>query len=718
MLPRESRFTSSMSPGGNPATMGEPEPSLHALALAYGIQLHFYDVRGRRYDASEEALLALLPRLGAELETPADIPHAIAARSRALTTRILDDVHVAWDGALQAVPIQLPAAGDHGTVQITLNLESGEMVTSHAVVDALPVLGTWTTGGSSFVRRALPLGTPLPLGYHRLELELGSERHDTLIIAAPQRAFVAHDRRWGVFAPTYALRSNVDHGIGTLAELSALWTLANMYGARYVGTLPLNSVFLRELFNPSPYAPVSRLFWNEVYLQLEATPEYAQSESARAYLTSSEFTHQVEALRASDLANYQPQAALMRTAGEHLMRTAFDPARPSHGELQAAVERDQRLADYARFLATVERRNAPFHVWPDRLRNGQLEAGDYDEENFRYHVYMQVRMRQQLEALSAQTKAQGGGLYLDMPLGVHPDGYDAWRFSDCFLDGVSTGAPPDALFSGGQDWGFRPLHPGNLRARRYDYMIESLRNQFRYAGALRIDHVMGLHRLFCIPHGFENAQGVYLEYPANELYAILTLESQRHQCLLIGEDLGTVPDAVRESMTTHDLHRMYVMQFSFTEDPGQAVAPPPPAASVSINTHDTPTFAAFWTGQDIEQRVHLKHTLPEDAEHEHASRARMRGAVVDYLRTHHFMGAADGPSDVLGGALNCAASSDARLLIVNLEDLWQETNPQNIPGTTSEHPNWRRRAQHHIEELEKVPGLTDTLREIQRRRNG
>ena len=696
--------------------MGEPESSLEALARAYGIQLSFYDIQGRYYEATEEALLALLPRLGAELETSSDVSHALAARAQQVSGRMLDPVYVAWDGLRPEIPVRLSAPPNDGRAEVTLHLESGEKRTTHVRLSELPVVDAPTLAGRSLERRALPVDGPLPLGYHRLEVEVGNHRTEARLIAAPQRAHVPTGRRWGLFAPTYALRSNTDRGIGTLAELSALWTLAEAHGAQYLGTLPLTSAFLRELFNPSPYAPVSRLFWNELYLQLEQTPEYARSAPAQAHLARAAFREEADMLRRPNLADYRRQAALLRPAAEHLVRTAFDAGSPSRAELEQEARSNPRLADYAQFVATVEHRETSFHVWPERMQRGRIEPGDYAEANYRYHLYMQVRMRQQIEALSSRAKAGGGGLYLDMPVGVHPDGYDAWRFADCFLDGVSAGAPPDGLFSGGQDWGFRPLHPENIRTRGYDYVIASLRNQLQYAGALRIDHVMGLHRLFCIPDGFENRQGMYVAYPAEELYAILTLESQRHRCAIIGEDLGTVPDEVRASMRTHDLHRMYVMQFSFSADPNHAVAPPPAAASISINTHDTPTFAAFWNGEDIDQRVRLQHTSPEEAEQERAGRARMREAVVQFLRAHHFLGAAAETSDVLGGALNFAASSEARLLLVNLEDLWQEIHPQNVPGTTTEHPNWRHRAPHCIEDLEAVPGLVDTLREISRRR--
>ena len=251
------------------------------------------------------------------------------------------------------------------------------------------------------------------------------------------------------------------------------------------------------------------------------------------------------------------------------------------------------MEDYARFRAAGERQHAPWPAWPAPLRDGVIKEGDYDEEAMRYHLYVQWLAHQQLQSLSQKAREKGVRLYFDLPLGVHPDGYDVWREPNLFVLGASAGAPPDAFFAKGQDWGLPPLHPERLREQGYRYYIACVRHLLQMAGILRIDHVMGFHRLFFVPRGMKANQGVYVRYRAEEFYALLALEAHHHQAIIVGEDLGTVPPEVRPAMERHGLHRTYVAQFSLTPDARQALLPPSSNMVASLNTHDTPTFAGF-----------------------------------------------------------------------------------------------------------------------------
>src|SRR3990172_6909058 len=224
------------------------------------------------------------------------------------------------------------------------------------------------------------------------------------------------------------------------------------------------------------------------------------------------------------------------------------------------------VEDYARFRATGERQRAPWPSWSRPLCDGVLTEGDYDERARRYHLYVQWVAREQIRVLSEHSRRAGVNLYLDLPLGVHPHSYDVWREREAFVLGVSGGAPPDVVFTQGQDWGFPPLHPEAIREQGYRYVIAYLRHQLQHTTLLRIDHVMGLHRLFWIPKGLEARDGVCVRYPAEELYAIFCLESHRHRASIVGENLGTVPAYVNSAMARHNLHRMYVLQYEL--DPG------------------------------------------------------------------------------------------------------------------------------------------------------
>jgi len=373
---------------------------------------------------------------------------------------------------------------------------------------------------------------------------------------------------------------------------------------------------------------------------------------------------------------------------------------------------------FARFMATCERRGEAWASWPVGPRDGTIRPGDYDERARQYHLYVQWLLDGQLGTLAAGLRERGQRLYLDMPLGVHPAGYDVWSRRGIFATGASAGSPPDAFFSLGQNWGFPPLHPEALRETRYAYLIDALRTSFRFAGMLRIDHVMALHRVFWVPDGMEAAEGVYVRYPAHELYAIHCLESVRHASVVVGEDLGTVPTEVRRAMARHGFQRMWVLEFETSPDRVPPVTSPVPGSVASVGTHDTPTFAAFWEALDVTDREDLGLLDAGAAAAEREGRAKLREAVIRMLRDEGWLDTAD-PSTLqaLRACLARMAAGPARLLLVNLEDLWGEVAPQNVPGTSIERPNWRRKARMTFNEFSGLPEVVDTLAEIQRLRS-
>jgi 4-alpha-glucanotransferase len=324
------------------------------------------------------------------------------------------------------------------------------------------------------------------------------------------------------------------------------------------------------------------------------------------------------------------------------------------------------------------------------MRDGLLREGDYDPETERYHLYAQWAAEEQLQALAAETRKNGSGMYLDFPLGVHGAGYDVWREREAFVMSASTGAPPDALFEDGQDWGFPPLHPERIREQGYSYYIACLRHHLRHAGVLRLDHVMGLHHLYWIPPGMSAREGIYVRYRSAEFYAVLALESRRYKTAVVGEDLGTVPPYVRADMSRHGLHRMYVLPFEIDTESATLRAVPDDAVA-SLNTHDMPPFTAFLGAPGEENR----------------------SALSVFLRREELLEAgADDAASLTGACLTYLAASKAPLVLVNLEDLWQETAPQNVPGTGVDAPNWRRKARYGLEEFTQMPGVVKTLHHI------
>jgi 4-alpha-glucanotransferase len=597
---------------------------LRELARVYSIETSYTDASGATRQAGGDALVAAIERrAGASIDV-------VAERRR--ETPVVEPVTVLW-GNDRTVDVVL---ADNTRVEWDLSLEDG----------------SWRSGRCDALGGTITLDQPLPPGYHTLVL---NEKHETFVIAAPLKAFAPRERMWGIFAPLYAAHTHRSAGAGDVGDLLQYASWIDRYGGGVVATLPMLAAFDDE---PSPYSPVSRLFWNEMYLDLARLPELRPGDvddGAAAHL------------RQSRDVDY---AAVRREKRRVLTRCA---------------ERFVPELAYARFAETA-RDYADFRA---RAENG----GAQTPEGTRYHLYVQYRMAQQMRAAANDARRLGAGLYLDFPLGVNAAGYDARRYAHIFARGVSVGAPPDLFFTKGQNWGFAPFDPDAIRQERYEYFRAAVRNHVSHAGILRIDHVMGLHRLYWIPPGSEAKDGVYVRYRADELYAILVLESRRHGCTIVGEDLGTVPPDVPKKMQRHGIRRMYVVQYESRPD-APALSTPPEASVASVNTHDMPTFAAWWAAKDVDDRVAMGLLDEGGARQERETRERMKRGITESL--------VDGPASDAATALEAVlaylAKSPAEIVLINLEDLWGELEPQNVPGMPER--SWRHKFRMGLEDAQ------------------
>lgn len=669
------------------------------LARLHGVLPAYEDGFNRRREVSPEAVVAVLRELGAEIDRPGDAGAAARAESRRRWSELAPDAAVVWQGRPKSLTLRAATAASPTRLECRLTLDSGEERRWELVWDALPCAARPGIDGERFEARRLKLPADLPLGYHRLAVETGDHVAETFLISAPQRCFEtpAHRRYWGVFLPLYALHTERSWGAGDFSDLGELIDWTQELGGSLVGVLPMLAAFLDEPFEYSPYVPASRLFWNEFYADPRRAPEWERSAAAREIADSVEGRALIADLRAGELVDYRRQAALKRDVFQALAAES-DPA-----ELAAYAAERPELTAYARFRATTETRGETWQDWPERLRSGRLEPGDYDLAAERRHLYVQRLADAQIADLAARSGA--GGLYLDLPLGVHSGGFDVWRRPDSFAFGVAGGAPPDRFFTKGQNWSFAPLHPEAMRRDGYRYWIGCLRHHLTHSAALRVDHFMGLHRLFWVPRGMEADQGAYVQYPAEEMYAVVCLESVRRRARIIGEDLGTVPKHVRVRMAEHGIGRTYVAQFSFRP----RLEPAPPGSFAVVNTHDTPTFAAFWQGLDIDDRLQMRLINEQEAADERAARERFRWEVA------RSFGVEPNAEAVLEACLREMAEGPAEGVLATLEDLWGETQPQNTPGTGSERPNWRRRARLSLEQMREsteVRRFLDILAEI------
>ncbi|MDR5709464.1 MAG: 4-alpha-glucanotransferase [Armatimonadota bacterium] len=612
-------------------------------ARTFGVQLAYWDISGRLRRSSPDAVRVVVEALGMDPHAP---PPAV------------EPVTVAWDGRIR-IPLWLQTAPDR--VACWVRREDGEEVAWRHLAVVSRRSGGWE----------VRVPQRFPLGVHEVRIELDGKDHGTTVISAPRRIGV-QGGIWGVFVPLYALWSRSGQDIGDFEDLRRFGEWVTARGGQLVGTLPLLPVFPED---PSPYRPLSRLLWNELFVHL---PDDTGSPTGQLVDYRAAFARKRERL--------MERSACLRPAEE--------------SEFQAWLAAHPHVEDYARFRSALERFPPSWRTWPQAVREDE-EFGELLPAAARAYAYGQWLAHRQLERV-ART---GPGLYLDFPLGVHPDGYDAWRFRELFVDGISVGAPPDPFAAQGQDWGFAPLHPLRIREEGYAYLRRCLAHHLRVARLLRVDHVMGLHRLYWIPRGFPASEGVYVRYPAEELYAVLLLEAWRHGTAVVGEDLGTVPRAVRSRLDRHGLWRMYVLIF---EGDPSGPREPPPNTVASLGTHDTPPFAAFWRGEDIGEREALGLVDPDQARRERAHRERVVAGLA------HAFGV--DPADVaqaLRASLRFLASSRAACVLVNLEDLWLEHRPQNLPGTADhQYPNWRRRLRYALDDLDTLPEVRSALEDV------
>ncbi len=689
--------------------MSTPMIGLQQLARRHGIQTSFFDVDRVRRMAAPESLLLTLRALGVPVARLVDVPSALRRQEELQARPGLEPVHVAWNGQLDSLEGRLP----EGSMFCQLVLEGGDRIEWKSLTER-----THAHDGRVFTR--LSLREPLPLGYHRLEVRAGGQVFETLVIASPWHAYLPEQRRsWGVFLPLYALRSDRRKCLSDYTDLERFARWTGELGGSYLGTLPLLATFLASPFEPSPYAPISRLFWNDLFIDTARLPGVERNPE------SEEIEREAGRCREGDLVDYARMASLQRKLIGAAAQRFFNVGGDRDPGFRTFLDHHPAARDYARFRANCDARRQGWSLWPERMRHGDLHPGDFDETAERYHLFAAWVAEDQLARSTASELRASAALYLDLPLGVHRDGYDTWRMHDLFAHDIFAGAPPDAFFRNGQNWGFPPLHPIALRADGYRYFIDCLRNHLRHAGALRIDHVMGLQRLFWIPQGLEPAQGVYVRYRLDEMLAILTLESMRHQALIIGEDLGTVSREMRSAMSRHRIQRMWVLQFEASPDRRVPLPPVPRSVVASLNTHDMPTFAAYWDALDLNDRRQLGHLSDPQAANESTRRERLRRRIVQQLRPRAGSGRTDDASAngeipasaIIGPLLKHLAASPARILLVNLEDLWLEPRAQNVPGTSTERPNWRRQARYTLEGIQNDPQVRQALAMIAKRRN-
>lgn len=711
--------------------MAYQHEGLCKLAEVCGIEKGYYDAVGKWVESSNEAFIAILNQLDIPINNPDESPHFLRSKSLFDCSKPLEPVSVSWFTAEQGyaeIPLLLPKNSFQGVCKARLDLENGAQIAWEFSTFELIVSSAKSVFDQEFVTLQIEVPQKIPLGCHLFYLEGPFGNLQSALLAAPTKAhgatFDPQQKNWGVFLPLYAARSDRNLGAGDFTDLENLIEWTARQGGKVVGTLPLLSAFLDEPCEISPYSPASRLFWNEFYLDVERIPEFGYSPDARKLFQSQEFQREAKSLREMDLVDYPRVMKLKRKLLELLVLDFLQTSNPVRkAALDAYIAKRPEVLDFALFRANVEKFKASWHTWPSKLNAGALSDNDVDPLVRYYHILSQWWAEEQITNVSEKALNIGAkGLYLDLPLGVNADSYDVYRHRELFALGASGGAPPDSFFTLGQDWGFPPLRPDKLLDNKLAYMQSCLSHHMKHCTMLRVDHVMGLHRLYWVPKGLGAKNGAYVRYNSEAMYGVFNLESHRHKTLIVGEDLGTVPPAVRPMMKNHGWHRLCVGQFEINPKLGQVLNETPEGAVASINTHDLPTFASYWLGTDIMERVEMGLLTEEEADQEQNSRKIMRETVLEGLGEGKWEEITGVDQDtkmgkVLESIFDELAQSQAGTVLVNLEDTWFSREPQNVPGTWKEKPNWRHKSRYSNNELDGVAYLKWIVEKINIGRN-
>jgi 4-alpha-glucanotransferase len=706
---------------GTPRDAAPDRIEIENAARAWGVQTDYWDIWGRQHHASTELETAILRSLGVDTRSSNSLREAIERHNRPQwLTPIAPTIFLTAGSAPLEIPVSLGANQASSSAVVRIQLEDGGAVDLEVAA------------GELLATKRLRLPNDLPLGYHEVSITINGETSaSSRLIVCPERAFepswLQQGRAAGLAVSLYGLRSRRNWGCGDTTDLCALidW-LAERTATSFIALNPLHSIANRQPYNTSPYLPNSIFYRNPIYLDVEAVPDFASSTRAKALMQSPAVQKEIATLRDAELVEYARTYALklrfLKLLFQSFLNNEWREGTERAADFKKYIEREGRLLHRFAVHSALDQaihKECPdvwtWKSWPEQYQDPESPAThEFARKHWRsvlFHKYMQWQLDLQLAAAQQHALDRGLsiGLYHDLALATDRFGSDLWAHREFFISGCRVGAPPDGFSPKGQDWGFPPPNSERHDADGYRLFAESIQKNCRHGGALRIDHVMRFFRLYWIPDGMEATDGTYVRDRFEALLKILALESVRNQVVVIGEDLGTVPDEAREW-----LHRFGILSYRllyFEQDNGRFRTPQeyPRDALVSATTHDLPTLAGFWSGRDIDLRREAG-LLPDESAYQNmrADRLREKQKLLDLLFELKLLpdwfprDAAQVPE--LVGELHNAivgflASTPSKLMVLNQEDLLKQTEQQNLPGSTTEYPNWRRKMKCTVEEL-------------------
>jgi 4-alpha-glucanotransferase len=716
------------------------DEAINRAAEAWGIQPDYWDIFGKQHVTSPETQRAILASLGIPAETKESIEQALEERARREWSRLVPPCLVVSESQRpRQFTVHLHEELAELNATVVLKLEDGRDANHPVALREFPAVESAAFNGLRYLRKSLPLPEQIPLGYHDLEFRVGGVCASMRLIMTPDRAYLPDDlRAAGIAVALYGVRSERDWGCGDFRDLRGLidW-VADEVGGSFVALNPLHAIHNRRPFNTSPYLPNSVFYQNVLYLDVENIPDFAACARAQRLWAAPEVQQEIAALRDCEFVEYERVHALKMRFLKLLFASFLGERRAGSARADRFEEYRQREGDLLERFATysaldewIHRRHPEIWLWtdwPEPYRDPHSpETQAFRRKHWRlvlFYQYLQWLIEIQLTDAQQHAREKGLsiGLYHDLALATDRFGSDLWAHRPYFVAGCRVGSPPDDFNPKGQDWAFPPPNSARHRESGYRLFIESIRKNCRHGGALRIDHVMRFFRLYWIPDGVDAASGTYVRDHWEDLIRIVALESVRHRVVVVGEDLGTVEPAVRQALARFGILSYRLLYFEKSEDGRfRRNTDYPHQALVSSTTHDLPTLAGFWTGEDIEARRRAG-VLAGDGDYRaqmqnrHAEKQKMLDALfaARLLPDWHPRSARD--ITELSGELHNAvigylALTPSMLLLINQEDLTKEIAQQNLPGTTWQYPNWSRKMHFRLDELYSAKQATDFVR--------
>lgn len=701
------------------------------LAVLAGLQDSYVHAQGHTEVIGLDKQQAILQAMGYDLSSDEAIQHQINQLSEQRWFEVIAPVNVSQQDQpiiLRIQQLQQHAVSDWQWQIIT---EEQQQLSGSLNIAARDISVRQPTSCGDVLSAEMTLDISLPLGYHQLLLSNGSEQYSQQLIITPQRCFQLHDKAvlhktFGPAIQLYAVRSERNWGLGDFADLQQMIAPLATQGVDFIGLNPLHALYPELPQDCSPYSPNSRLWLNTQYVALEYTEEYQHCEAAQKLVSSENFQQQLQQLRSCSDVDYIGVAALKKSVAvllwqqfkqQHLANNTARAqlyqqfvAKSADSLRQLAIHQVLQGQMFAKDWSMAAWQNFPAELQDPASAAVAAFAREHSDA-IELQLYLQWQAQQQLADVKRLCQQHGMaiGLYCDVAVGTSRSSAESWGAPEDYLLDLSVGAPADIMAPKGQNWGLLAYNPQTLRQKAYKPFIQLIQANMRYAGALRLDHVMALLRLWCCPLGADATAGAYIRFPAADLFAILALESQRNSCVVIGEDLGTVPVEISHLMAQYQVlsYRVFMLEqkAGSYEHASQTY---PELALATVSTHDMPTLVGYWQEHDLA----LRHQLdlfpnPQVADSLYQLRADEKHLMRDRLQLEE-----GNYSQLIRASHLFTASQPARLFAFQLEDLLQMSTPVNIPGTSTEYPNWRRKLIHNIEDILQRPEVQQMIHDI------